>query len=228
MKFFKSLIPNNLKRMIIFKDLNETYISAMPSGLMDILDPEPIRNASTKVTKELAEASLDLEHLSAAFITDARQFWEVRQPNWIWEQLQTLSLTSRDLVPHKNPEDINELMYSAALAISKMPKLQLMELWNGGKGYAAVFRYKTIKASGRAMIAWRSSWALNFETRVVTAWENIADASYAGYLQVQNELLASSQIRSHGEAVLMLELEAEVVCPVSIQQIHREHLPITA
>lgn len=216
-----------MERMITFEDLNETYISANSTGLHESLDAEPIRTASTQVTKGLAEASLGLQHLSAAFIIDASQFWEVRQSNWVWEQLLTLSLTSRDLVPHTEPKDINGLIHSAARAIKKMPKLRIMELWNGGQGHAAVFRYKSVKAGGCASIAWRGSWSLKFETGVVTAWENVAGASHAGYLHIQNELLRPLQIRSHGEAVLILELETEVACPVSIQQIHREHLQIT-
>jgi hypothetical protein len=216
-----------MKRMTIFEDLNETYISVNSTGLHETLDAEPIRTTSTQVTKELAKASLSLQHLSAAFIIDASQFWEVCQSNWVWEQLQTLSLTSRDLVPHKEPKDINRLIFSAAQAIKKMPKLQIIELWNGGQGHAAVFRYKSVKVGGCAKIAWRGSWNLKFETRVVTAWENVTGARHAGYLQIRNELLRPSQIRSHGEAVLILELETEVACPVSIQQIHREHLQTT-
>ncbi|KAH7127246.1 hypothetical protein B0J11DRAFT_432859 [Dendryphion nanum] len=207
-QFFTSLIPNKMKRLIIFEDLNETYISANSTGLNESLDAERIRLTSTKLTKKLAEASLDLQHFSAAFIIDARQYWEVCQPDWVWEQLLTLSLTSRDLVPQKAPKEINDLIYSAAQAIKKMTKLRTMELWNGGEGHAAMFRFKSARAGGCASIAWRGNWVLKFESRVVTAWEN---------------LLSPSQIRSHGEAILILDLENEVACPVSVQQIHREH-----
>ncbi|KAF2877748.1 hypothetical protein BDV95DRAFT_600450 [Massariosphaeria phaeospora] len=224
--FFKSLVLNTMKRMTIFEDLNETYITANSTGLHATMDAEPVRTTSTKLTRQLAEASLGLQHLSAAFIIDARQFGQVRQPSWIWEQLQTLSITSRDLVPYQGPK-VNDLIYSAAQAIKTMPKLQTMELWNGGLGHAAVFRYKSGKPGGGGFaIAWRASWALQFEPRVVAAWESVAGTSRdAGqYLQIDNELLAPAQIRSHGEAVLILELEIEVACSVSIQQIHREHL----
>lgn len=60
------------------------------------------------------------------------------------------------------------------------------------------------------------------ESSVITAWED-ARTSHAGHLDVQNEILEPREIRSHGEAVLALELEIDVACPISIQQIHEEH-----
>lgn len=213
-----------MKRLIIFEDLNETYVSANLTGLHESLDAERIRSTSTKLTKKLAEASLGLQHFSAAFIIDARWYWEVCQPDWVWEQLLTLSLTSRDLMPQKAPKEINDLIYSAAQAIKKMTKLRTMELWNGGQGHAAMFRFKSARAGRCASIAWRGNWDLKFESRVVTAWENVVGAGHVVYLQTENELLSPSQIRSHGEAIFILELENEVACSVSVQQIHREHL----
>lgn len=212
-----------MQKMIVFEDLNETYISVNSTGLHESLDAEAIRTPNTQVSKKLAEASLDFQHLSAAFMTDASQFWDVCRPDWVWKQLLTLSLTSCNLVPHKESKDVNGVIYSAALAMKKMPKLEIMVLWNGGKDHAAVFRYKSVKASGYARIVWRGSWSMQFEIRVVTAWQNVARANHSGHLQILNELLTPSQIRSHGEAVLILELETEVACPVSIQQIHNEH-----
>ncbi len=212
--------------MIIFEDLNETYILANSTGLHEALDAEPVRESSVHVSRKLAEASLGLQHLSAAFITDACQFWEVRQPDWVWESLLTLSLTSRDLVSHGHPNDINDLLCSSAEAIKKMPRIQIMELWNSAQGHAAVFRYKSSMRGGYASIEWKGSWRLEFERRVVAAWQSVAEGGLNGNLQIKNELLRSPQIQSHGEAVVALKLETEVACPVSIQQIYREHLQI--
>ncbi|OAL49040.1 hypothetical protein IQ07DRAFT_654550 [Pyrenochaeta sp. DS3sAY3a] len=223
-KFFTSLISINLKRLIIFEDLKETYRSANSTGLHDALDAEPIRSLGPNMTKSLVKASLGLQHFSAAFITDARRYWELCQPDWTWEQLLTLSLTSRELVPENTPKDINNLIYSAAQALKKMPKLRTMELWNGGQGHAALFRYKSARAGRCASIIWRANWDLKLESRVVAAWGDAVGAGAAGcYLQTGKELLSPEQIRSHGEAILILELENEVACPVSVRQIHREH-----
>jgi hypothetical protein len=211
-----------LRKLIIFEDLNETYISANLTGFHESLDAEPVRESSVHVSRKLAEASLSLEHLSAAFITDASQFWEVRKQDWVWESLLTLSLTSRDLVSNGDPYTINNLLCSSAEAMRKMPRIQTMELWNGAEGHAAVFRYK----SNMPSIGWKASWRLELEHRVVAAWQSVAERGLNHNLQIQNELLRSPHVKSHGEAVLTLDLETEVACPVSIQQIHREHLPI--
>lgn len=97
-----------------------------------------------------------------------------------------------------------------------------MELWNGAEGHAAFFRYKSKLPS----ITWKASWRLELEHRVVAAWQGVAEGGLNRNLQIQNELLMSSQVKSHGDAVLNLDLEIEVACPVSIQQIHREHLSL--
>ena len=158
---FPSLIPNNLKRMTIFEDFSEAYdprnrvyvldyqvhpafrtsMTPQVDFLSDYQYTRGIRTVSAQLTRALAEASLGLQHLSVAFMTDARLFWSVRR-DWVWEHLQTLALTSQDLTPHNDPRKIEHVLYLAARAVKKMPKLQTMELWNGGKDYAALFRFK--------------------------------------------------------------------------------------
>jgi hypothetical protein len=54
-------------------------------------------------------------------------------------------------------------------------------------------------------------------------WQDVADANDVGHLKVENELLTPWQIRSHRKTILVLGLEIEIACPVSIHQIHREH-----
>ncbi|KAF2737993.1 hypothetical protein EJ04DRAFT_589756 [Polyplosphaeria fusca] len=110
MQWSESPIPRNMKKMTIFEDFNETYISANRTGSIEALEAEPVRTTPMSVTAALAEASLGLQHLSLAFIIDAVRFWEVRQPYWVWERLLTLSLTSRDLVPHRGSKDANSMI----------------------------------------------------------------------------------------------------------------------
>lgn len=240
---FPSLIPNNLKRLTIFEDFSEAYD---PRNARDVLqhqvhpahgtastqqvNPFPgyqyiwaARTISAKLTRALAEASLGLQHLSVAFMTDARVFWSVHRVH-VWEHLQTLALTSQDLKPDNDPDKIQHVLHSAARVATNMPKLQIMELWNGGKGHAALFRYRIDRDHREAKIVWRANWHFELERFVVKEWQHVAYAEDVGHLQIENELLMPSQIRSHAEAILILGLEIEVACPVSIQQIHREHV----
>lgn len=184
---FPSLIPNNLKRMTIFEDYSDAYdprnILFGPLrpvtpfiGLSITCDIFPshlrrrtTRTLSVQLTRALAEASLGLQHLSVAFMTDARLFWSVRR-DWVWEHLQTLALTSQDLKPRNDPNKIKHVLYSAAKAIKNMPKLRTMELWNGGRDHAALFRYKIDRDRRQAKILWRANWHFELEGFVVKKW----------------------------------------------------------
>ncbi|KAF2230735.1 hypothetical protein EV356DRAFT_508198, partial [Viridothelium virens] len=59
-----------------------------------VVDAEPVRTASATVSKALAEASLDLEYLSASFIVDAREFFRATHSTWTWSKPLSLVLTS--------------------------------------------------------------------------------------------------------------------------------------
>jgi len=68
--------------MVVFEDFNDDY-SAVFQGVASLLNAEHIRTASFAISKAIAEASLNLEHLSASFVTDAKYFFQVYQPCWI-------------------------------------------------------------------------------------------------------------------------------------------------
>lgn len=131
---FESLIPNQLKRLVLFEDFNDEYITLF-QGVYDLLDAEPIRTANLAVSKALAEASLSLEHLSASFTVDAKYFFRAPQSTWTWNKLATLVLTSGLLTPSHSSTEINDMLQAAAAAAMSMPALTAMELWNGGRGF---------------------------------------------------------------------------------------------
>jgi hypothetical protein len=65
---------------------------------------------------------------------------------------------------------IEHVLYSAARAAKKIPQLQTMELWNGGRGHAALFRYNIDRDCRQAKIVWRANWHLRLEGLVVKEW----------------------------------------------------------
>ncbi|KAF2654056.1 hypothetical protein K491DRAFT_779808 [Lophiostoma macrostomum CBS 122681] len=224
-QLFKTLTVNTLKKIVIFEDLNESLIAVNSTGICKALDAEPVRTACAKVSAAFAAASLSLEHISAAFMIDASLFWTARQSDWVWENLLSLSLTSRKLAPEALPASINEMLYAAAQTATKMPKLKIMELWNGGLGHASVFRYENAKAGTPARITWRSSWDLQLDPRVTQAWKTMAGKHRIWEFEVRNEPLGSGEfLRSHGDAIKALTLVNEVACPVSLSQIRRENI----
>lgn len=207
-------VVNRLRKLVLFEDFNRTYTTSHGPGYVvtygEHTGVKPIRRPSAGVTARLAAASLDLQ-------------WDAVQPGWFWTwtSLQTLALTSQDLIPREDRRDINEMLRRGAEVVKKMPRLQIMELWNSRQGNAAVFRYKSSRAGVAPRIEWRSNWRFTLDRSVVAAWQSVSTDLYD--LVVQYEFINSALVRNHGEAVAALELQLEVACPVSIEEIRREH-----
>ena len=174
------------------------------------------------MSREIAETSLNLEHLSASFIVDARHFFQARQSTWVWNKLTSLTLTSRILSSDKDLEEINDTLQAAAVTAVKMPMLNTMELWNYGRGLACVFRYQVPRGK-RPTITWRGNWDILLEPRVIQSWQAVTLEPAASLeLRVVKELLdANIHMKSHGDAIHHLGL-VQVVHPVSLWQIQKE------
>jgi hypothetical protein len=223
-------IVNRVKKLMVFEDFNRTYTYSHGADYLvtygEHTGIRPIRPPSARVTGRLAAASLDLQHLSAAFMADARQFWDAVQPDWVWPSLLTLFLTSQDLIPREDRKDVSEMLRRGAEAVKKMPRLQTMEVWNSTQGNAAVFRYRSSKPGVAPRIEWRSNWRFTLQHGVVAAWQSVS--TDLRDLEVQYEFINSALVRNHGEAVVALEFQLEVACPVSIEEIRREHEEIVS
>jgi hypothetical protein len=61
-------------------------------------------------------------------------------------------LTSKVLTPDENSIDIGAMLQAAAAAAIKMPQLETMEIWNGRKGLAALFKYQAFRDIQEAII----------------------------------------------------------------------------
>lgn len=102
-----------------------------------------------------------------------------------------------------------------------MPQLITMELWNGRKRLATLFKYQ----SKPATITWRSTWDFALLPLVIPAWEGVVRKHDAGELIIRKELLniRRADIKSHGDAIHYLKLSHPVVRPISLQQIRTEN-----
>lgn len=129
--------------------------------------------------------------------------------------LTSLALTSSTLTNDANPVDINNMLQSAAAAALKMPSLDTIEIWNGRRGLAMVFRYERARDWQPAIITIRGTWEFELAPAVRRAWDAVAHEEVV----VQRSLIDLDKIRSHGDAIRELGLSAEVVRPVSLQQI---------
>ncbi|KAL7921132.1 hypothetical protein ACQKWADRAFT_327913 [Trichoderma austrokoningii] len=203
-------------------------------GGQEMVDVELASLIETIATSNLKKLSLFenfnqlLEQISASFITDASLFFRTRNcsPDWKWWSLTSLALTSQLLEPSTAPGKIVNLLDMAAEAAMKMPKLEVMELWNGRPGMAAIFRYQTPRyKEGReqklqsAVMTWRGTWRFALGIAVVRAWERVTFNLHGNSLAIRREIVDSRWIASHADAIYHLKLAELVIRPVSLRQI---------
>ncbi len=104
----------------------------------------PSVSQDTALAMALAEGGRNLRTLSASFLVDAATFLpDFRSPiNFpYFSRLTMLGLTAQCLSPYASTGSINDLLCSACCAIYQMPVLEVMQIWNAGRGYASYFTF---------------------------------------------------------------------------------------
>ncbi|KAM5355097.1 hypothetical protein ACJ41O_001743 [Fusarium nematophilum] len=91
--------------------------------LVDIFDQDAIRRVY-----EDTDMNFKFEQLSVSFMVEAQHFFEARQPQWRWNRLRSLTLTSRRMTPTLGQPIITTLLREAGEAALCMPELQTMRL----------------------------------------------------------------------------------------------------
>ncbi|KAF5588407.1 PRANC domain-containing protein [Fusarium pseudocircinatum] len=209
----ESFSSTQLCKLTIFENFNESYREKWHRMTRS---PCPaVRVPNPAVSQKLARASLHLKTLSASFMVDAGYFFAARQRSWTWDMLTSFALTSSTLTNDASPVDINIMLQSAAAAALKMPSLVTIEIWNGRRRLAMVFRYERARDRQPAIITIRGTWEFELAPAVRRAWDAVAHEEVV----VQRSLIDLDKIRSHRDAIRELGLSAEVVRPVSLQQI---------
>ncbi|KAK0615870.1 hypothetical protein B0T17DRAFT_497191 [Bombardia bombarda] len=224
---FESIQRSNihLKRLVVFENFNQQYPAILQRFQFgeDLAKCDSTRNPHPAVGRMVALASLQLEHLAASFLVDARHFFTI-EPSWEWPSLTSLVLTSKVLRLGEDPGQIGAMLHAAAAAAMRMPRLETMEIWNGRKWLAAVFQYQTLRSARQATVTWRATWELTMEPSLIRAWEAVVhhrfDDSWS--LGVVQQRLDTAAIKSHGDAIPCLRLSGHVIRPVSLQQIQME------
>jgi hypothetical protein len=187
----------------------------------DLAECDSIRSPAPAISRIVALASLKLEHLAASFVVDASHFFEI-EPSWEWPNLTSLVLTSGLLRTGENSIEIGAMLQAAAAAAMKMPQLETMEMWNGRKGLAALFKYQAFRKMQQATITWRGTWILTMEPSIIQAWEAVVHQYDGRRLNLVQERLDEAAIKSHGDAIHYLMFSTQVIRPISLQQIRME------
>lgn len=175
------------------------------------------------VSQKLARASIHLETLSASFMVDAGHFFAARQVTWAWDRLVSLSLTSTSLTDDPDHSVIRNLLQDAAAAVLKMPVLNTMELWNGRRGLAMLFRYQRAQDGQPDTITVRGTSEIALGSTVIQAWDAVARRHGHAKVATRMSLIDPTTILCHGDAIRQLGLSIEVIRPVSLRQILDEH-----
>lgn len=208
---------------MVFENFNQQYPVILQSFLdgVDLVRCDSFRNPAPAVSQAIALASVKLTHLAASFIADASYFFDIH-PTVEWPNLTSVVLTSRLLTPDENPAKIRAMLQAAAVASTNMPQLEKMEIWNGRKGLAALFKYQAFRGIQQAVLIWRGTWKLTMERSIIQPWEIVIRQYDGRRLDLVQELVDKAAIKSHGDAVRHLMLSSQVIRPISLQQIRVE------
>jgi len=233
-ELFKSLSSSQLplQRLVLFENFAPDY--SVNERLCN-----NSRIAGTDVSYAVCSASLRLEQLSASFIVDASHFFDFacKHTSWVWANLTSVTLTTQLFVSRSNMTRIKDMLRDAAATAMRMPKLENMEMWNGDKGSAMLFRYQHRRPHSQpgtqrpAVITWKGTWTRALVSRlrppVIDAWEAVARQQNSLGLTIVEEALSESDaatIKSHGDAIHYLNLSGPVIRPISLQQIRMEQM----
>ncbi|KAH8902681.1 hypothetical protein BR93DRAFT_953753 [Coniochaeta sp. PMI_546] len=233
-ELFKSLASSQLqlRRLVLFENFAPDYSA-------DNLFCSPSRIASPDVSHEVCSASLKVEQLSASFIVDASHFFDCacKHTSWVWANLTSIALTTPLLAPGESLISVEDMLRKAAATAMRMPKLENMEIWNGEKGSAMLFRYQHRRPHSQpgiqrsAVITWKGTWSRGLvsrlQPRVTDAWDTVARQQNSLALTIVEEALSESdaaEMKSHGDAIHYLNLSSQVIRPISLQQIRMEQV----
>ncbi|CAG9937545.1 unnamed protein product [Clonostachys rosea f. rosea IK726] len=226
-----SIFENSVNPSIaVFAHINEIILSEIEDptdplpdlfphedSFFDEMNPDRVRVTSRRVAEGFAARSLGLEQLSVAFMVEAQYFMDAAKKNWTWHELRSLSLTSRLISRESSSEVISRLLHDAGAVALHMPKLEMMNIWNGAQGEACTFMYRQKDSS----VTWRGTWEFRLSHDVLQSWKKVVARFARDELRVKHQLLGC-EILSHGDAIHDLDL-AFVIDPVSLMQILREN-----
>lgn len=239
-----------LKKVTIFENFSEhyayitSYARTLSRGLArglgrDVLSAFPmievnpftydrscsrIRTPNPTIGRELSFLSQHFESFAASFMVDANEFFNSasRETSHHWPNLRFITLTTQLLSPGSSHESIMDMFVAAAWAAKRMPRLETLEIWNGQRRLAALFRYDRKGDLHPAVITWRGTWDLTFSDAVIDSWQSVTETWTTYGMKQVYETVDGYGIQSHADAIIQLRLPEMVVRPVSLQQIRRE------
>ncbi|KAJ4011609.1 hypothetical protein NW752_008615 [Fusarium irregulare] len=174
--------------------------------------------------KALRQYTNFLEHLSISHMVDAREFFrpfssaneEATSSLREWPNLKTISLTS-DVFKTGTEEEINSLLCTAARAARKMPKLQMLQLWNGEAERACVFRYRVEDTVGE--ITWCGTDIEPLTHGIVKEWNAVSVCLNRKDAREFVVPVKKEDIASTGQVLAYLSNKDQIMHPASAYRV---------
>jgi hypothetical protein len=241
-----SALPTSLKRLNLFENFHP-YLH----GGKDTKQP---RSSKIQILPSLAISAPNLEHLSISFLTDAIDCLGLRNhigkadiadhvtaplPN-----LRSIALTSQEFL--RPTQDrvttktaITNLLEAAAAATTRLPRLEIMEIWNweqegwlvDQRGRACVFRCEMASVMGfeqrRPMLTLQTNWGTKYKVKIgdraIDAWEAVVCSrtnthSSPWSLVSVEKPLPQGDYRNYGAVLNSLRLRNLILEPRSLLQ----------
>ncbi|OAQ73162.2 hypothetical protein VFPPC_00951 [Pochonia chlamydosporia 170] len=211
--------PSHIRKLSIFENVNDGLTAQLQASreFMDLARFNP--DADTSLVEAFASRSCDLEHMSIAYMIDAKAFFSSCLPSYTWPNLRTLALTAAILTQEDAKDQIYELLRDASVVALRMPQLAHMVLWHGVKGAASAVIYHKKKQWKQASLTWRSTWDLHLNDTIVSSWQEVTP-DYC-QLQIKKELVQGT-IKSCGDAIHKLGLSHGIIHPASLREMRHE------
>ncbi|RGP73439.1 hypothetical protein FSPOR_2021 [Fusarium sporotrichioides] len=203
-------LPPSVKRLSLYGDMSKVFHTW-----------EARETTVVSLAKTLRQYTRDLEYLSISHLIDAKEFL---RPFWSassekatrslpdWKNLKRLSLTS-DIFKTGTKKDITNLLCAAARAAKKMPSLEMLELWNGGKERACVFCYRVEDTVGE--ITWRGTHLPALDNEVVRAWAVASINNDRPDVRESSEPIKAEDVASARQVLKYLASKDQVMHSVS-------------
>ncbi|TGJ78714.1 hypothetical protein E0Z10_g10046 [Xylaria hypoxylon] len=183
-------------------------------------DLSPRRRQLVEGARKFDSTSSSRSLLDGITVENRRIMMPFYQPSW--PRLKSLALTSPILDWNTPRSKIDDLLWAAAGAAMVMPRLQTMELWNGSKHVACIFRYSRTGGEGCPKITVTSTWKLLLVPRIVRRWDIVAHKHTGVGIRVEEQLLEAAGFKSYASVIAHLELRWLVCHPISVCQMEWE------
>jgi hypothetical protein len=106
-----------------------------------------------------------------------------------------------------------------------MPRLKVIEIWNGGEGHACLFRY--INDARTPQITWASNWGIDvrLDDDVVSCWSALLNGQHfeSKLITIVNRLpMKRKKVKTYDATIRYLQLRSRVLHLISDYQLHWE------